>query len=269
MHKLAVESTRGIGIDAIWVSRLTLKRVWSLDTTRAGVPLWLRSGHQHSQSLAAFLLGCTLTCAGSSLKVHLDSMFLSPSARLCRTRWLSIHLGRLSRTPLLRQNYTALLHSSSVTSSEADPAGELSPQLTQQAHSGVLCSNRLHCHPHGFPTAPFPRRTHTCGALSPSDADKTVVLTGWLIPKGYVHHPHSLLCQVLDRPWARRKVSKKLSFFGLRDSCGTTQLVADARTLGPELLASIRDIPEESTVLVEGVVRERPSSQQRDVGAIS
>ena len=54
VHKLAVESTRGIGIDAIWVSRLTLKRVWSLDTTRAGVPLWLRSGHQHSQSLAAF-----------------------------------------------------------------------------------------------------------------------------------------------------------------------------------------------------------------------
>ncbi|KAM5535695.1 hypothetical protein V8D89_010682 [Ganoderma adspersum] len=157
-------------------------------------------------------------------------MFLSPSARLYRTRWLSIHLGRLSRSPLPRQNYAALLHSSSVTSSETDPAGEVSPQPTQQAHS-----------------APFPRRTHTCGALLPSDADKTVVLTGWLMPKG--------------------KVSKKLSFFGLRDSYGTTQLVADARTLGPELLASMRDVPEESTVLVEGVVRERPSSQQRNIPA--
>ena len=74
---------------------------------------------------------------------------------------------------------------------------------------------------------------------------------------------------MLDDLRVCRKVSKKLSFFGLRDSYGTTQLVADARTLGPELLAALRDVPEESTVLVEGVVRERPTSQQRNVRTIS
>ena len=60
-------------------------------------------------------------------------------------------------------------------------------------------------------------------------------------------------------------MSKKLSFFGLRDSYGTTQLVADARSCGPELLAAMRDVPEESTVLIEGVVRQRPEAQRRDV----
>ncbi|TBU32064.1 hypothetical protein BD311DRAFT_775614 [Dichomitus squalens] len=93
-------------------------------------------------------------------------------------------------------------------------------------------------------SAPFPRRTHTCGALTAEDVDRTVVLTGWLVPKG--------------------RVSKKLSFFGLRDSYGTTQLVADARSCSPELLAAMRDVPEESTVLVEGLVRQRPESQRRD-----
>ena len=60
-------------------------------------------------------------------------------------------------------------------------------------------------------------------------------------------------------------MSKKLSFFGLRDSYGATQLVADARACGPELLAAMRDVPEESTVLIEGVVRRRPEAQRRDV----
>ncbi|KAI0773883.1 hypothetical protein C8Q74DRAFT_791548 [Fomes fomentarius] len=92
---------------------------------------------------------------------------------------------------------------------------------------------------------PFPRRTHTCGSLTLEDVERSVVLTGWLVPKG--------------------KVSKKLSFFGVRDSSGTIQLVVDARTCGPELLAAMRAVPEESTVLVEGTVRARPGSQQRDI----
>ncbi|KAI0370230.1 hypothetical protein BV20DRAFT_1019264 [Pilatotrama ljubarskyi] len=96
-------------------------------------------------------------------------------------------------------------------------------------------------------SAPFPRRTHTCGALSAEDAEKPVVLVGWLVPKG--------------------KVSKKLSFFGIRDSYGTTQLVVDSRTCGPDVLVAMREVPEESTVLVEGVVRQRPESQRRDVPA--
>ncbi|KAI1792850.1 hypothetical protein LXA43DRAFT_1003500 [Ganoderma leucocontextum] len=157
-------------------------------------------------------------------------MFLPSSARLCRTRLLPLYLGRRSNAPLLREISVALLHSSPVRCSEANVTGEVSSQPTQQAHS-----------------APFPKRTHTCGALTVADADKAVVLTGWLVPKG--------------------KMSKKLSFFGLRDSYGTTQLVADARTLGPELLAAMRDVPEESTLLVEGVVRQRPESQRRQIPA--
>ncbi|KAI0356589.1 hypothetical protein OH77DRAFT_1423519 [Trametes cingulata] len=109
-------------------------------------------------------------------------------------------------------------------------AGVVDRPVVQVAHSG-----------------PFPRRTHTCGALTAEDADRQVVLVGWLVPKG--------------------KVSKKLSFFGIRDSYGTTQLVADARTCGPDVLAAMREVPEESTVLVEGVVRQRPESQRRDVPA--
>ncbi|KAH9853711.1 tRNA synthetases class II-domain-containing protein [Lenzites betulinus] len=95
--------------------------------------------------------------------------------------------------------------------------------------------------------APFPRRTHTCGSLSLDDTDQKVVLQGWIIPKG--------------------KVSKKLSFFGLRDSHGTTQLVVDSRTCGSDILATMRAVSEESTVLVEGIVRQRPEAQRRDVPA--
>ncbi|KAI9067615.1 hypothetical protein FKP32DRAFT_1672906 [Trametes sanguinea] len=58
-----------------------------------------------------------------------------------------------------------------------------------------------------------------------------------------------------------------MSFFGIRDSYGTTQLVVDARKCGPDVLAAMREAPEESTVLVEGIVTPRPESQRRDVPA--
>lgn len=35
-------------------------------------------------------------------------------------------------------------------------------------------------------TAPFEKRTHTCGSLSFKDVDSKSVLMGWLVPKGYV-----------------------------------------------------------------------------------
>ncbi|EIW61847.1 aspartate--tRNA ligase MSD1 [Trametes versicolor FP-101664 SS1] len=96
-------------------------------------------------------------------------------------------------------------------------------------------------------TAPFEKRTHTCGSLSFKDVDSKAVLMGWLVPKG--------------------KVSKKLSFFDIRDSHGTTQLVVDSRSCGVDVLSEMRNVPEESTVLVEGSVRRRPTAQQRDVPA--
>ncbi|KAI0676923.1 hypothetical protein C8Q78DRAFT_1087030 [Trametes maxima] len=124
----------------------------------------------------------------------------------------------------------ASLHNTAGTADLTEPVRNHAPSFTSIAH-----------------TAPFPKRTHTCGSLSPADADKHVVLQGWLVPKG--------------------KVSKKLSFFGLRDSYGSTQLVVDSRTCGAEVLTAMREIPDESTVLVEGIVRQRPESQQRDVPA--
>ena len=60
-------------------------------------------------------------------------------------------------------------------------------------------------------------------------------------------------------------MSKKMSFFQLRDSYGATQLIADVRTCGEEVLNAMRKIPNESTVVVEGTVRVRPKSQRRDV----
>ena len=68
-----------------------------------------------------------------------------------------------------------------------------------------------------------------------------------------------------------RKVSKTLSFFPLRDSYGTTQLVVHTPTGDPgsdalsNLITEFRRIPVESTVLVHGHVRKRPEKQRRPV----
>ncbi|KAI0921500.1 hypothetical protein AcW1_004542 [Taiwanofungus camphoratus] len=91
--------------------------------------------------------------------------------------------------------------------------------------------------------APFPRRTHTCGALSSVYVDSRVVLTGWLLPE--------------------RKVNKKLSFFNVRDSSGSVQLVVSANA-STDVLSSMREVPTESTILVEGIVRMRGLSHRRE-----
>ncbi|CCM03399.1 uncharacterized protein FIBRA_05530 [Fibroporia radiculosa] len=93
--------------------------------------------------------------------------------------------------------------------------------------------------PHG---APFPRRSHTCGALSSGDVGSTVVLTGWLLPE--------------------RKVNHKLSFFNLRDSYGIVQLVVSAKE-DEALLAMMRKLPTESTVSLRGAVRMRAEGHRR------
>ncbi len=78
-------------------------------------------------------------------------------------------------------------------------------------------------------------RTHTCGELRLSDAGKTVRLCGWLENV--------------------RAVSASLAFLVLRDFYGTTQIVVEDEAL----LAQVRTINKESTVAVNGVVRERSS----------
>ena len=71
-----------------------------------------------------------------------------------------------------------------------------------------------------------------------------------------------------------RKVSKTLSFFPLRDSYGTTQLVVHTPTGDPgpdedseesNLMTELGRIPVQSTVLIHGRVRLRPEKQRRPV----
>ncbi|KAH9077449.1 tRNA synthetases class II-domain-containing protein [Lactarius deliciosus] len=98
--------------------------------------------------------------------------------------------------------------------------------------------------------SPFPKRSHNCGALTSADVGSPVVLAGWLLP---------------ERPF---------SFFPLRDSYGTTQLVVHSPHFPPSdpkdkqhnLVTELARVPVESTVLVQGTVRKRPDKQRRPVG---
>ncbi|KAJ4472263.1 hypothetical protein J3R30DRAFT_3380036 [Lentinula aciculospora] len=91
-------------------------------------------------------------------------------------------------------------------------------------------------------SAPFPSRTHTCGGLSALDAGSRVILTGWLLPE---------------------RKGKLVSFFPLKDSFGTVQLVVNNSDLTREVLAPLSKLPVESSVLVEGQVLLRPPSARR------
>ena len=78
-------------------------------------------------------------------------------------------------------------------------------------------------------------RTNNCGELRISDAGKKVKLSGW-----YENI---------------RKVSKNLGFIVLRDFYGTTQIVIETE----EMMNVIDGVNKESTISVEGTVRERTS----------
>ena len=78
-------------------------------------------------------------------------------------------------------------------------------------------------------------RTHTCGELRLRDVGTHAALAGWLENV--------------------RVVSGGLAFAVLRDFYGVTQIVAESE----DLVSAFREIPKESTVRVEGTVRERDS----------
>ena len=82
-------------------------------------------------------------------------------------------------------------------------------------------------------------RTHTCGELRLSDAGKTVQLSGWM---------ENI-----------REVGSELAFVVLRDFYGTTQIVAET----PEMVTQFKAINKESTISVEGTVRERASKNPK------
>ena len=81
----------------------------------------------------------------------------------------------------------------------------------------------------------FQSRTHNCNELRLSDAGKNVTIVGWLENV--------------------RKISKNLAFLVIRDFYGTTQAVVETE----EIMEIIDSINCESTISIEGVVRERSS----------
>nr|WP_325180785.1 aspartate--tRNA ligase [uncultured Oscillibacter sp.] len=82
-------------------------------------------------------------------------------------------------------------------------------------------------------------RTHTCGELRLTDAGKQVKLSGWM---------ENI-----------REVGSELAFIVLRDFYGTTQIVAET----PEMVAQFKSVNKESTISVEGTVRERDSKNPK------
>ena len=82
-------------------------------------------------------------------------------------------------------------------------------------------------------------RTHTCGEPPPSDAGKQVKISGWMENV--------------------RVVSANLAFVVVRDFYGTTQVVAEAE----DMVNTFKAITKESTISVEGVVRERDSKTDK------
>ena len=86
------------------------------------------------------------------------------------------------------------------------------------------------------------KRTHYCGALRAADADKDVVLMGW------VH---------------RRRDLGQLIFIDLRDRAGIAQIVFN-KELHPEAHAKAEELRSEFVVAVEGRVLRRQKAESGD-----
>ena len=82
-------------------------------------------------------------------------------------------------------------------------------------------------------------RTHTCGELRLGDAGKQVKISGWMENV--------------------RVVSDNLAFVVVRDFYGTTQVVAETE----DMVNTFKAITKESTISVEGIVRERDSKTNK------
>jgi len=82
-------------------------------------------------------------------------------------------------------------------------------------------------------------RTHTCNELRLEHVGQSVKLVGWMENV--------------------RAVGQNFAFVVLRDFYGTTQIVVETE----DMMAVIRDLNKESTISVEGVVRERASKNPK------
>ncbi|TFK56061.1 aspartyl-tRNA synthetase [Heliocybe sulcata] len=93
-------------------------------------------------------------------------------------------------------------------------------------------------------SAPFPKRTHTCGSLTSEDAGTRVVLSGWAQP-------------------GRNSLVKNVLFVPIRDSHGTTQLLVSQAHSSDDVFNSLSNVSPESIVLIEGQVQLRPEKSRR------
>ncbi|KZT26927.1 aspartyl-tRNA synthetase, partial [Neolentinus lepideus HHB14362 ss-1] len=91
-------------------------------------------------------------------------------------------------------------------------------------------------------SAPFPKRTHTCGSLTSEDAGNRVVLSGWVQPARLV---------------------KNVLFVPIKDSHGTTQLLLSREHSSEDVFNGLCSVSPESIVLIEGQVRLRPEKSRR------
>ena len=82
-------------------------------------------------------------------------------------------------------------------------------------------------------------RTHNCGELRLADAGKSVTLVGWM---------ENL-----------REVGSNFGFVVLRDFYGTTQVVIETE----EMMRAVKGLNKETTISVEGIVRERESKNKK------
>ena len=82
-------------------------------------------------------------------------------------------------------------------------------------------------------------RTHNCGELRAENVGERVRLAGWMENV--------------------REVSSNLSFVVLRDFYGTTQIVCECEAM----ISAVKSLNKESTIAVEGVVRERSSKNPK------
>ncbi|MBQ8144393.1 MAG: Asp-tRNA(Asn)/Glu-tRNA(Gln) amidotransferase GatCAB subunit C, partial [Butyricicoccus sp.] len=85
----------------------------------------------------------------------------------------------------------------------------------------------------------FQSRTHTCNELRMEHVGQSVKIVGWMENV--------------------REVGSNLAFVILRDFYGTTQVVIETE----EMMPIIKDLNKESTISVEGVVRERDSKNPK------
>lgn len=85
-------------------------------------------------------------------------------------------------------------------------------------------------------------RTHTCGELRLSDINKPVTLTGWV---------------------QRLRDKGSVLWIDLRDRYGITQLIFEEGKIDTELMANARNLGREFVILVEGIVVERFSKNDK------